>query len=69
MVYWILAHGALGWWDEIIFAGVAVIFIGIMGISWVRSRNVQPEFDDEPRPQQTEQSTERQQQTDRFRLD
>lgn len=35
----ILAHGALGGWDEIIFLGVAAIFITMMGISWVRSRN------------------------------
>lgn len=35
----ILAHGALGDWDELIFLGVAAIFLTMMGISWVRSRN------------------------------
>ncbi len=35
----ILAHGALGGWDELIFLGVAAIFLTMMGISWVRSRN------------------------------
>jgi hypothetical protein len=34
----ILAHGALGWWDELVFLGVAVIFLTMMVISWVRSR-------------------------------
>ena len=34
----ILAHGALGPWDELIFLGVAAIFLTMMGISWVRSR-------------------------------
>lgn len=34
----ILAHGSLGNWDEIIFLGIAVIFLAMMGISWVRSR-------------------------------
>ena len=34
----LLAHGALGPWDELIFLSVFVIFIIIMGISWARSR-------------------------------
>jgi hypothetical protein len=34
----VLAHGALGNWDEIIFLGIAVIFLAMMGISWLRSR-------------------------------
>jgi hypothetical protein len=34
----LLAHGALGPWDELIFLSVFVIFIIIMGVSWVRSR-------------------------------
>lgn len=39
----LLAHGALGPYDEIIFLGVAVIFVVMMGVSWVRSRNLPPE--------------------------
>ena len=34
----ILAHGALGPFDEIIFIGIAVIFLGMMGLSWLRSQ-------------------------------
>jgi hypothetical protein len=42
-----LAHGALGGWDEIVFLGVAFIFLVMMGISWVRSRNVPPQFEED----------------------
>jgi hypothetical protein len=38
----ILAHGALGPWDELIFLGVAAIFLTMMGISWIRSRTNNP---------------------------
>lgn len=34
----LLAHGALGPWDELIFLSVFVIFLIIMGVSWARSR-------------------------------
>lgn len=34
-----LAHGALGYWDEVIFIGIVIIFIGFMGSSWIKSRN------------------------------
>ncbi|MCY4147424.1 MAG: hypothetical protein OXE95_08960 [Chloroflexi bacterium] len=42
----ILAHGALGPYDELIFLGVAVAFLGMMGISWLRSQQIEDaEFD------------------------
>jgi len=34
----LLAHGALGWYDELVFLGVVVIFLGMMFVSWFRSR-------------------------------
>lgn len=40
------AHGALGYWDELIFFSVAVIFLIFMGVSWVRSRALEPEFEE-----------------------
>ena len=43
----ILAHGALGPFDEIIFIGIAVIFLGMMGLSWLRSQDLE---EDEPHP-------------------
>lgn len=36
----VLAHGALGWYDELIFLGIAVLFLAMMGITWFRSRNM-----------------------------
>lgn len=36
----LLAHGALGWFDEILFAGVALAFIAMMVMSWLRSRGI-----------------------------
>lgn len=39
----VLAHGALGYWDEAIFIGVALLFFVLMGISWVQSRNNTPD--------------------------
>lgn len=45
-----LAHGALGIFDELIFLGIAVVFLIFMGITWVRSRAEQPAFEDEVNP-------------------
>ncbi len=39
----ILAHGALGPFDEIIFLGIAVLFLGMMGLSWLRSQQLEGE--------------------------
>jgi hypothetical protein len=35
----ILAHGALGVFDELIYLGIALLFVIIMAISWLRSRS------------------------------
>lgn len=47
LMFKLLAHGGLGNWDESIFLGVSVIFILMMGVSWVRSRNIEPDFDEQ----------------------
>ncbi len=47
----ILAHGALGPFDEIIFLGVSVVFLGMMVVSWLRSQQLEEddfETGDEP---------------------
>ena len=44
----ILAHGSLGEWDELIFLSIAAIFLIMMGIAWVRSRVTTPEALEEP---------------------
>ncbi len=67
----ILAHGALGEWDEIIFLSVAAIFVAMMGISWVRSRNAAPPTDTPQPPETPESKAEPTPETDgdRFRLE
>ncbi len=44
----ILAHGALGPFDEIIFIGVAIGFLVMMGISWLRSQQLPADEQEEP---------------------
>lgn len=39
----ILAHGALGPFDEIIFLSIALVFLAMMGISWLRSQQLPDE--------------------------
>lgn len=63
----LLAHGTLGNWDEMIFLGVVVIFVGMIGISWVRSRAIEPDFDEEEQIMINEAKTS--DEDDRFRLD
>lgn len=49
-----LAHGALGPYDEIIFLGIAAAFLGMMGVSWLRSQQVDDEFEDDLREADSE---------------
>jgi hypothetical protein len=44
----LLAHGALGIWDEVVFILIGLIFLGMMLISWFRSRMSQPLLEEEP---------------------
>ncbi len=44
----ILAHGALGPFDEIIFLGIAVAFLGMMGVSWLRSQQIDDQAEADP---------------------
>lgn len=44
----ILAHGALGIFDELLFIGVAVTFLVMMGISWWMSRRNAPPEESKP---------------------
>jgi hypothetical protein len=53
----ILAHGSLGAFDEVFFIGIAALFIVMMGISFVRSRNAQP-ADEEPTTPATPENAE-----------
>lgn len=65
----VLAHGALGIFDELIFVGVAVIFIIMMIVVWIRSSSSRPRLDI-PKSQYDEQTTTSDSEApDRFRLD
>jgi hypothetical protein len=69
----ILAHGALGWWDELIFLGIIVIFIGMMIVSWFRSRDMEFEQNDllpqEPRSSRADDDRPAQESDERFVID
>ncbi len=65
----ILAHGALGEYDELIEFGVAAIFLTLMGISWVKSRNTRPEFEQAQEQSEERDFTETSDEPDRFSLD
>ena len=58
----ILAHGALGPFDEIIFLSIAVVFLVMMGISWVRSQQLPAEESEAP-------DESREPDTERFELE
>lgn len=61
----LLAHAGLGAWDEVIFLGVAALFLIMMGISWFRSRSAPlEEPDNHELPTVTPEQAD-----DRFRLD
>jgi hypothetical protein len=63
-----LAHGALGLWDEAIFLTIALAFLVFMGISWVKGRNAEPETD-EATSSRTSSRNRDTSSDDRFRLD
>ncbi|NJR12439.1 hypothetical protein HC776_00675 [bacterium] len=39
------AHGALGSWDEVIFFGVVILFVGFMARSWLRGQSLSDDLD------------------------
>ena len=63
----LLAHGSLGGWDEVVFLSIAAIFLIMMGISWVRSRVSLPEELEEPTESASQQSPD--ETPDRFPLE
>ena len=64
----ILAHGALGWYDELVFIGIIVIFLGLMFVSWFRSRGMDYEQTD-LMPESAEKETSDSASAERFQLD
>lgn len=48
MIVPLLAHGNLGYWDEVVFISVALIFLGMMAVSWWRSRQLDADLSEAP---------------------
>ena len=65
----ILAHGALGPYDELIMLGAVVVFLIMMGISWVKSRNTRPEFEQAREDDIQSEAVEQREDAEHFRLD
>lgn len=63
----VLAHGALGWYDELVFLGVVVIFLGMMFVSWFRSRG--DDFEDQDLMPETPTDLANSDSQERFQLD
>jgi hypothetical protein len=55
----ILAHGALGEFDELIFLGIIIIFLLMLILAWFRSRSMNYEGQDLMPPPSAEQTEER----------
>jgi len=49
----LLAHGALGDFDEVIYLSAAFIFLCLMGIQWVVSRNTHARFESDDQSPET----------------
>lgn len=55
-ISFVLAHGNLGGFDELIMLGIGGIFLIMMGISWLKSKSMEPISDDESEPNDNEQN-------------
>jgi hypothetical protein len=64
----ILAHGALGWFDDLIFLGIVILFLAMMFIAWFRSRGDDFESSD-LMPEQPVVDANESDSPERFRLD
>ncbi|MCK6577295.1 MAG: hypothetical protein L6Q98_04235 [Anaerolineae bacterium] len=66
----ILAHGALGAFDELLLVAVAAAFVIIMAVSWLRTRRQPDPPSEDAIPQDAETSSEhRDDSEERFKLD
>lgn len=65
----ILAHGVLGSFDELFFVGVAIAFVTIMAISWIRARNLPPNAEETTTPTHENDPLDNRETPDRFKLE
>jgi hypothetical protein len=63
----LIAHGALGPYDELVYLGVAVIFVIMMGVSWFQTRMT--DYDDDRGEQSPAPGPVTEQSDERFTLD
>ena len=63
----LLAHGALGWFDDLIFLGVIILFGAMMFIAWWRSRG--DNYADDIMPQKPKHNSDDSDSSERFQLD
>ncbi len=64
-----LAHGALGVWDEVIFLSIAAIFLIVMAVAWVKSRNTDLDPEDSEVPNTEAPQPQSAAPSERFKLD
>ncbi len=64
----ILAHGALGAFDELVFLGIALVFVGMMAVSWYRSQHIILEEDEKPKKDNQDEEAHVQTEAERFEL-
>ncbi|MCL4249466.1 MAG: hypothetical protein KJ065_15090 [Anaerolineae bacterium] len=65
----VIAHGGLGNFDELIFVGIGVVFLALMAFSWIRSRNAEPVEDELNVKTSTHDTATSPDAADRFRLE
>ncbi|MGJ3239751.1 MAG: hypothetical protein ACFE0Q_13655 [Anaerolineae bacterium] len=46
-MFYLLAHAGLGYWDEVFYLGIAVVFTSYMGMAWWRSQDFEADYDDD----------------------
>jgi hypothetical protein len=63
----LLAHGTLGWYDDLIFLGVIVLFGVMMFIAWFRSRG--DNFETDLMPEKPKRDDNDPESPERFQLD
>lgn len=74
-MFMVLAHGALGYWDEVILFLIVAIFLGFTVVSWFKNRQASPEtldssLEQSPSPSADQPSTDNKPvDKDRFELD
>lgn len=57
MMITVLAHGALGYWDEAILFAIVAIFLGFTVMSWIKNREAPTDLEQSSLDSQSTTST------------